>query len=154
MRVGRHTLIWGESLFFGENGIAAGQAPIDFIKADTVPKRRRASCSCRSTRSPAASSSGPACRSSCMISWNGGMTAFPGVGSYFSTTDILDAGGERIIAAPGQFLYRESDEQPGAGRPVRRCPARDDRRGGPGILRAALQRAVPGRGHGGLHRRV
>src|SRR6202044_1440759 len=37
VRLGRHTLIWGESLFFGENGIAAGQAPIDFIKADTVP---------------------------------------------------------------------------------------------------------------------
>jgi Protein of unknown function (DUF1302) len=38
VRVGRYTLIWGESLFFGQNGIAAGQAPIDFIKADTVPE--------------------------------------------------------------------------------------------------------------------
>ena len=28
VRVGRHTLIWGESLFFGQNGIAAGQAPL------------------------------------------------------------------------------------------------------------------------------
>ena len=35
-------------------------------------------------------------------------------GSYFSTIDFLDAGGERIIAAPGQFLYRAPDEQPGA----------------------------------------
>jgi hypothetical protein len=38
----------------------------------------------------------------------------PGVGSYFSTTDILDAGGERLIAAPGQFLYRAPDQKPGA----------------------------------------
>jgi len=38
----------------------------------------------------------------------------PGVGSYFSTADILGAGGERIIAAPGQFLYRAPDQQPGA----------------------------------------
>ncbi|GGF20080.1 hypothetical protein GCM10011611_27630 [Aliidongia dinghuensis] len=28
-RLGRHTLLWGESLFFPENGIAAGQAPVD-----------------------------------------------------------------------------------------------------------------------------
>src|SRR6266850_7041347 len=31
-RVGRHTLLWGESLFFPDNGIAAGQAPVDDIK--------------------------------------------------------------------------------------------------------------------------
>lgn len=28
-RIGRHTLIWGESLYFADNGIAAGQAPVD-----------------------------------------------------------------------------------------------------------------------------
>ncbi|SFB27676.1 Protein of unknown function [Collimonas sp. OK607] len=36
-RLGRHALIWGESLFFGGNGIAAGQAPIDVSKALAVP---------------------------------------------------------------------------------------------------------------------
>lgn len=29
VRLGRHTIIWGESLYFPENGIAAGQAPVD-----------------------------------------------------------------------------------------------------------------------------
>jgi hypothetical protein len=29
IRVGRHVLIWGESLFFPQNGVAAGQAPVD-----------------------------------------------------------------------------------------------------------------------------
>ena len=33
-RVGRHTLLWGESLFFTSNGIAAGQAPQDAAAAD------------------------------------------------------------------------------------------------------------------------
>jgi len=28
-RLGRHALLWGESLFFTENGIAAGQVPVD-----------------------------------------------------------------------------------------------------------------------------
>lgn len=33
-RVGRHTLLWGESLYFTANGIAAGQAPQDAASAD------------------------------------------------------------------------------------------------------------------------
>ena len=37
-RIGRHSLLWGESLFFAGNGIAAGQAPI---------KRRRHSAKVR-----------------------------------------------------------------------------------------------------------
>jgi Protein of unknown function (DUF1302) len=112
VRLGRYTLIWGESLFFGENGIAAGQAPIDFIKADTVPE------------TPARELFLPVNQISGSIQIRPGLSIelydqlewrhdrLPGVGSYFSTTDILDAGGERIIEAPGQFLYRGSDEQP------------------------------------------
>lgn len=114
VRFGRHTLIWGESLFFGENGIAAGQAPIDFIKADTVPN------------TPARELFLPVNQISASIQLRPGLSIevydqlewrqdrLPGVGSYFSTMDFLDAGGERIIDAPGQFLYRAPDEQPGA----------------------------------------
>jgi hypothetical protein len=113
-RLGRHTLIWGESLFFGSNGIAAGQAPIDFIKANTVPE------------TPARELFLPVNQISISVQLRPGLSVelynqfewrhdrLPGVGSYFSTTDILDAGGERIIAAPGQFLYRTADRQPGA----------------------------------------
>jgi hypothetical protein len=36
-RVGKHTMLWGESLFFGANGIANGQASVDVIKAVSVP---------------------------------------------------------------------------------------------------------------------
>jgi hypothetical protein len=36
-RLGRHTLIWGESLFLGSNGIASGMAPVNAIKALSVP---------------------------------------------------------------------------------------------------------------------
>src|SRR6266446_3438158 len=31
-KVGKHTLLWGESLFFAQNGIAWGQAPLDIVK--------------------------------------------------------------------------------------------------------------------------
>ncbi len=36
-RIGRQTALWGESLFFAENGISAGQAPLDEIKELNSP---------------------------------------------------------------------------------------------------------------------
>jgi hypothetical protein len=114
VRIGRHTLIWGESLFFGQNGIAIGQAPMDFIKANTDPN------------TPARELFLPVNQISGSVQLRPGLSIelydqlewrhdrFPGVSSYFSTTDILDAGGERFIAAPGQFLFRTPDDQPGA----------------------------------------
>lgn len=37
VRVGRHTVIYGETLMSGANGIAAAQGPVDIVKAATVP---------------------------------------------------------------------------------------------------------------------
>lgn len=37
VRLGRHTVLYGESLFFGANGIANAQAPTDLIKLLSVP---------------------------------------------------------------------------------------------------------------------
>lgn len=37
VRAGRHALVYGETLFYGMNGIAAAQQPIDVIKAVSVP---------------------------------------------------------------------------------------------------------------------
>src|SRR5580698_9542854 len=37
LKVGRQTLLWGQSLFFTGNGIAAGQAPVDVILAQSLP---------------------------------------------------------------------------------------------------------------------
>lgn len=37
VRAGRHTVLYGESLFFGANGIANAQAPVDVIKLLSVP---------------------------------------------------------------------------------------------------------------------
>lgn len=114
VRLGRHTLIWGESLFFGENGIAAGQAPIDFIKADTVPNTpaRELFLPVNQISGSVQLRPGLSIEVYDQLEWR--QDRLPGVGSYFSTMDFLDAGGERIIAAPGQFLYRAPDEQPGA----------------------------------------
>ncbi len=37
VRLGRHSLLYGESLFFGGNGIANAQGPIDVVKQLSVP---------------------------------------------------------------------------------------------------------------------
>ena len=37
VRVGKHTLLYGESLFFGSNGISGGQGPFDVVKLLSVP---------------------------------------------------------------------------------------------------------------------
>jgi hypothetical protein len=36
-RLGQHALLMGESVFFGDNGVAAANAPIDILKSVTVP---------------------------------------------------------------------------------------------------------------------
>lgn len=37
LRAGRHTTIYGETIFLGGNGIAAAQGPVDLIKAQSLP---------------------------------------------------------------------------------------------------------------------
>jgi hypothetical protein len=114
VRLGRHTLIWGESLFFGENGIAIAQAPIDFIKSNNVPNTpaRELFLPVNQISGSVQIRPGLSIEAYYQLEWRPDRQ--PGVGSYFSTTDILDAGGERLIAAPGQFLYRTSDQRPSA----------------------------------------
>lgn len=96
-RLGRHTLLWGESLFFGENGIAAGQAPIDVVKLLSVPNtqfkeliRPTNQLSGQLQVSPAVSIGGYY-----QLDWE--KSRIPASGSYFSRADLFDAGGERLI---------------------------------------------------------
>lgn len=111
-RIGRHTLLWGESLFFAENGIAAGQAPIDEIKALSEPDAEAKEVflpvgQASLTLQPLANL---ALDFYYQFEWR--RTWLPGVGSYFSDADILDAGGERLIVQPGEYLYRGADRTP------------------------------------------
>jgi hypothetical protein len=111
--IGRQTLLWGESLLFPENGIAAAQAPVDDIKAAGEPLAQA-----RELFLPVAQivvrlglGGGLSLEAYDQFEWR--RDRLPAVGSYFSTTDILDAGGQRILAADGvPTLYREGDETP------------------------------------------
>jgi len=111
-RVGRHTLLWGESLYFAQNGIAAGQAPIDEIKALSEPdaEAKEVYLPVGQTSLTMQPLTNLALSFYYQFEWRG--TRLPGVGSYFSDTDILDAGGERLIVQPGEFLYRGPNQTP------------------------------------------
>lgn len=96
-RLGRHSVLWGESLFFGANGIAGGQAPVDVIKATSVPNtpfkelirpvnQFSGQLQLRSNLSLAAYY---------QFEWE--ENRIPAVGSYFSTSDVVGEGGERLI---------------------------------------------------------
>lgn len=111
-RIGRHTLLWGESLFFPENGIAAGQAPVDEIKVLGRPTTYA-----RDVFMPVAQASaslqlpqGVAVEGYYQFEWR--KTRLPGAGSYLSSSDYYDVGGERYILRSGRFLLRDPDLTP------------------------------------------
>lgn len=100
VRAGRHTLLWGESLFMAGNGIAFGQAPIDVVKALGVPNTQA-----KELFLPVTQLSGQlqvtdtlSVESFVQFEWR--KNRLPAAGSYFSDTDILDKGGERLLLGP------------------------------------------------------
>lgn len=115
VKLGQHSLLYGESLFFGMNGIAAAQQPIDVIKALSVPNTQF-----KEIGRPVAQLSGQLQVTQTIsiggyyqFEWE--RTRVPAAGSYFSPADLVDVGGERILAAvvpgvgPVASFYRTRD---------------------------------------------
>jgi len=112
LKVGRQTLLWGQSLFLSNNGIAAGMAPVDIITANNNPNAQTQQIiepvgQVVLTYQP---NSVVTLQGYYQFEWQ--HDYFQGVGSYFSTADIFDKGGQRIIAGPGAYLYRTKDVSP------------------------------------------
>lgn len=100
VRLGRHTLLYGESVFFGANGIAGAQSPVDVIKAMSVPGsqvkeilRPVSQVSTQVQLSP-----GLSLGAYYQFRWE--KLRLPGVGSYFSGLDIGGPGAERLLLPP------------------------------------------------------
>ena len=111
--IGRQTLLWGESLLFPENGIAAAQAPVDEIKELSEP-----SAEAREVFLPVTQvvlrvglGGGYSLEAYDQLEWR--RDRIPGVASFFSTSDILDVGGQRFLAANGlPTMFRSADDVP------------------------------------------
>jgi hypothetical protein len=109
VRLGRHTLLWGESLFFGANGIAGGQAPLDLIKLLSVP-----SSTFKEIALPTGKLSGqfqltPTVTLGAYVGYEWKKTRLIPVGAYLSASDSLGAGAERINAGPAGAFIAQPD---------------------------------------------
>jgi hypothetical protein len=113
-RLGRHTLLWGETLYFASNGIANAQAPLDITKALGVPGTQA-----KELFMPVAQFSGQVqlvknltLAAYWQFEWR--RSRMPAAGSYFSDADVIDAGGKMLITPPREvgglgILSRGSD---------------------------------------------
>lgn len=113
VRLGKHGLVWGETLFFGDNGIAGGMMPIDALKLASVP----------STQFKEAIRPVPMISGQLQLSPDTSVGAYyqfrwersrvPTVGSYFSNSDILPEGGEQyLLAGPGSPFLADVPRRP------------------------------------------
>jgi len=94
-------LALGESVFFADNGIAAGQGPTDTLKELSDPRPSRGDISSRDAgECGAAARSDVAIDSYYQFEWRKNAT---GSGTYFSEEDVLDAGGERYLLSNGTY---------------------------------------------------
>ncbi|MES2258239.1 MAG: DUF1302 family protein [Pseudomonadota bacterium] len=120
-RAGNYSLLWGESLFFGNNGISGTQAALDIVRLTSVPNSLFKEVVLPDTQVSAqlALNSELSLGAYYKFSWR--PNRFPVAGSYFASTDVI-AGAERFfVGAPGAngtspYLVRRTDlEAEGSG---------------------------------------
>lgn len=109
-RFGQHSVLYGESLFFGGNGIAAAQSPVDVIKLLSVP----------GTQFKEAIIPVPQISGQIQINPNLSFGAYyqfgfkpnrlPAAGSYFAQTDVMQDGAEQLLLGPLGAAPRLADK--------------------------------------------
>lgn len=110
-RVGSHSVVYGETLFFGSNGIAAAQGVTDTIKALSVPNSlfKEIQIPVNQISADLQINDNWAVGGYYQLEWE--RQRLLAAGSYFSSTDMLDDGGERLWADPSgaAFFLRGRD---------------------------------------------
>jgi len=98
LKLGQQTLLWGQSLFFGNNGIDGGQAPIDVVQAQNLVNPQSQQIFLPVGQIVATYQPNDVYTLQAYYQYQWAPDSLEGVGSYFSTTDILGPGGQRLIA--------------------------------------------------------
>ncbi|MGI4746889.1 MAG: DUF1302 domain-containing protein [Janthinobacterium lividum] len=116
-RVGQFTQLWGESLFLATNGVSAGQNPIDAIKAQLLLNPQARDIYMPTPQISVTYEPTPDLSFSAYYKFDWRRTRISPAGSYFSTTDVLDVGADRLFAGEspigGQsYFSRGSDIRP------------------------------------------
>jgi hypothetical protein len=110
VRLGKHTLQWGESLFLGQNGIANAQGPVDVAKILSVPgwQFKEVLLPVEQVSGSLQVAEGVSLGAYYQFKWR--PSKIPGVGSYFSNQDYVGTGVVHFGAA-GDLVYDESKDQ-------------------------------------------
>lgn len=100
LRIGKHTLQWGESLFFGQNGIANAQGPVDIAKIVSVPgwQFKEVLLPVEQVSGTLRLAEGLQLGAYYQFKWR--KSKLPGVGSYFSNQDYIGGGRVNFGVAP------------------------------------------------------
>ena len=120
VKIGRQTLLWGQSIFLGNNGIAAGMAPIDIITANNNPNAQTQQIVLPVGQAVVTYQPNSVVTLQAYYQFEWEHDSLQGVGSYFNDADVLDAGGERVLLSaadpalhiPAVGLYRTKDLSP------------------------------------------
>ncbi len=121
-KLGRHALVYGESLFYGINGIAYGMVPVDVIKATSVPGTQFKELIRPVNQVSAQMSIDPSVSLGAYYQFRWERNRLPAAGSYLSSADMLDVGGSQLqmippipFVTPGWSASRTEDVKPGNG---------------------------------------
>ncbi|MGP0173411.1 DUF1302 domain-containing protein [Pseudomonas sp. NCHU5208] len=116
LRLGRHSLVYGESLFYGGNGIGAAQGPTDVVKLLSVPGSQF-----KEILRPVNQISGqlqinPQLSVGAYYQFEWERSNLPGAGSYLSDLDgIGDGSGALTDATGGRTLHASDIEAKNSG---------------------------------------
>jgi hypothetical protein len=117
LKVGRQTLLWGQSLFLTGSGIAAGQAPVDIIKAQSLPNPQAQQVFLPVGQAVLTYQPNQILTFQGYYQFEWEPNTFQGSGAYFNAGDFLDKGGQRLNidpnpAGPALYAYRGKDNRP------------------------------------------
>src|SRR5579863_16628 len=108
-RLGRQTVLWGESLFYDANSIASAQAPTDYTRIVTGLSSYGNNVYLPVTQLSLTAQLLPDVSITVYDHFGARPSRQAGDGSYFSYVDFLGRGADRIILPSGNFLLRQAD---------------------------------------------
>lgn len=109
VRAGQHTLLFGETLFLGANGIAAAQGPVDLVKAFSLPNAQFKEIAIPVGQVSASLQLSPSVSIGAYTQYEWKPLRLPSAGSYFSAADFVGDGGDLLLTPDGMFARRAGD---------------------------------------------
>ncbi|WP_417228124.1 DUF1302 domain-containing protein [Amphritea sp.] len=93
VRLGRHSLVWGESLFLATNGMAYANGPLNLAKALAVPNTQAKELFLPVNQISMGVQPTDDFKVEAYYQFEWEKSRIPGAGSYFSDTNFMDKGG-------------------------------------------------------------